>query len=140
MENKDKNRLVEHLARGLEKTFDKFQERDHQYVVEYRLVENDKLLGYHASTFCQLVDDRLSAKRYAGENAYSQLETISRNLKSTLESSEHDGGLFGGLVYNVKQTHFEDLNIRDIYLEADYLKEGVEKQKFTYTILNTEEQ
>ena len=132
MEN-NVNQVVDGLTKVLEETFNRNQERDDQYVVEYRKVSDDSLLGYHLSTFCQVGQNRLEGKRYSGDNPYGQLETIHKNLTSVLEVGDDSNGLFDGLKRDVRDRYFKGLKPEDIYLNADYLEEGVTPQRFVFT-------
>lgn len=127
------NQVVDGLTKVLEDTFNRNQERENQYVVEYRKVSDDSLLGYHLSTFCQVGQNRLEGKRYSGDNPYGQLETIHNNLTSVLEVGDDSDGFFDELKRNVRDNYFKGLKPEDIYLNADYLEEGVAPQKFVFT-------
>jgi hypothetical protein len=138
MEN-NVNQVVDGLTKVLEETFNRNQERDDQYVVEYRKVSDDSLLGYHLSTFCQVGQERLNGKRYSGDNPYKQLQTIHRNLTHVLEVSDDSNGLFDGLKRDIRDNHFKGLKPEDVYLNADYLEEGVAPQKFVFTKVTGDE-
>ena len=62
MENNENEKIIGEFTNKLAEVLNESQNDPYQYVVEYRLVNNDKLLGYHGSTFCQLTEDRLSGK------------------------------------------------------------------------------
>ena len=133
MENQKDNqteKVVDAIAGALQQVFEEQQNEPFQYAVAYRKVADDTLLGYHSSTFCNLTDDKLKGKRYAGENPYSQLQIISNNVKNVIEKS--DEGLFSPIKQKIKAEFFKDLAFEDIYLEADYLDEDTPKQKFVF--------
>lgn len=131
----DSKKLVNALGGLMKKNFEANQERPFQYVVEYRKVSDDSLIGYHQSTFCQVSNQKEGGKRYSGENPYDQLGTIHKNLTHVLESTEDDTSMVGPLKFGVKQRHFEGLDIADIYLEACYLDEDTPKQKFVFKLV-----
>ena len=132
MEN-NLNQVVDNLTKTMEEVFNKNQQRDNQYVVEYRKVSDDSLIGYHLSTFCQVGQNRLDGKRYSGDNPYDQLQTIHNNLTHVLEVGEDSQGVFDNVKRRVRDSYFKGLKPEDIYLNADYLEEGVSPQKFTFT-------
>lgn len=132
MEN-NVNQVVDGLTNLLEETFNQNQKRDNQYVVEYRKVSDDSLLGYHLSTFCQVGQERLGGKRYAGDNPYTQLQIIHNNLRGILSVEDNGDGVFDKLKRDVKNKYFKGLVPEDIYLNADYLEKGIEPQKFVLT-------
>jgi hypothetical protein len=135
----DKNKVIDHFVGALQEAFEKNQQRDNQYVVEYRKVSDDSLIGYHLSSFCQVGQNRLDGKRYSGDNPYSQLQTIHKNLTSVLTVGEDSDGLFDGLKRNIKENYFSGLGPEDVYLNADYLEEGVAPQKFVFTKVGNDE-
>lgn len=135
-DDKDKEKVLDAFVGALKKQFEENQERPHQYVVQYLRVADDSLIGYHASSFCQVTDDVFSGKRYSGENPYSQLATIFKNLKSVLETTEDDTDLFGPIRFKIKEAYFKDLTIDDVYIEAEYLDEDAPKQTFKFTKLD----
>jgi hypothetical protein len=138
MEN-NLNQVVDVITKTLEETFNENQKRDNQYVVEYRKVSDDSLLGYHLSTFCQVGQERLNGKRYSGDNPYKQLQTIHKNLTHVLEVGDDSVGLFDGLKRDIRDNHFKGLKPEDVYLNADYLEEGVAPQKFVFTKVTGDE-
>ena len=103
-----------------------------QYVVGYYQVKNDKLIGYHLSTSCQITDELLDGKRYSGDNPYLQLETISKNLKYILECTEEEPG-FMGFGNATREQYFEGYRHGDIYLQAIYLADDTPKKYVMYT-------
>jgi hypothetical protein len=138
MEN-NLNQVVDVITKTLEETFNENQKRDNQYVVEYRKVSDDSLLGYHLSTFCQVGQERLNGKRYSGDNPYKQLQTIHKNLTHVLEVGDDSVGLFDGLKRDIRDNHFKGLKPEDVYLNVDYLEEGVAPQKFVFTKVTGDE-
>ena len=80
------NEILDLLGEALKKNFEENQKKPNQYVVAYYKQSDDSLIGYHASTFCQVTQDILDAKRYSGDNPYSQLETIAKNVTKRLLS------------------------------------------------------
>ena len=135
----DKNKVIENFIGMLEETFNKNQQRDNQYVVEYRKVSDDSLIGYHLSSFCQVGQNRLDGKRYSGDNPYKQLETIHKNLTNVLTVGEDSDGLFDGLKRDIRDNYFSGLGPEDVYLNADYLEEGIQPQKFVFNKINNDE-
>ena len=132
MEKNIKDQIVEEIAVSLGKVFEEKQKEKHQYVVEYRNSNDDSLIGYHLSSFCQVGQNRLEAKRYSGDNPYPQLETIHKNLIYTLNINEDSEGMFVNLSRKIKEDYFKGLSVSDVYLSADYLEEDVEPQTFVF--------
>jgi hypothetical protein len=135
----DKNKVIDHFVGALQEAFEKNQQRDNQYVVEYRKVSDDSLIGYHLSTVCQVGQNRLEGKRYSGDNPYSQLQTIHKNLNSVLTVGEDSDGMFDGVKRNIRDKYFSGLGPTDVYLNANYLEEGVAPQKFVFTKVGNDE-
>lgn len=131
------DKLTEKLVDMLEKVFDEKQNKPNQYIVAYYRMKDDTLLGYHLSTFCQLTQDILKAKRYNGENPTSQLQIIRKNLDYTLDITEESAekALMGGINLNIKNKYFEELEKSDVYIDAIPLEEGTPKQKFGFKII-----
>jgi hypothetical protein len=120
------------------------QERPDQYVIAiYKKgpTEESKgtLIGYHASTVGQVVDDILEAKRYAGLNAYEeQIPVCAKNISfvaNFTEELKEKHQLLGELFMMIKKERYEGIQGSDLYLEAVYLNENTPKQKMRYTIL-----
>ena len=130
--DQDKDKVVDALVGALKSVFEADQDKPDQYVVQYLRKSDNTLIGYHASSFCQLTDDRLSGKRYNGDNPYDQLAIIHKNITSVLATTAEDTGLFAPLRIQVKNTYFDGLTIDDIYLQADYLDEDTPKQTFVF--------
>ena len=130
--DQDKDKVVDALVGVLKEVFDKGQEEPDQYVVEYSRISDGTILGYHASSFCQLTDDRLSGKRYSGDNPYDQLAIIYKNIKNVLNTTEKDTDMFAPLRFKVKEAYFKGLTIEDIFIQADYLDEDTPKQTFVF--------
>lgn len=131
-EEEGKDKLAGVLMGVMKKVFEADQEEPFQYAVAYRRVSDDSLLGYHGSTWCDLVKEKVNGKRYNGENPYAQLEIISKNVKNVLEVKEDGEGLFDGVKRQIKKQFYDGLTYEDIYLEADYLEEGTPPQKFVF--------
>ncbi len=127
-------KVIDGLTEYLKKAWEELQDRPDQYVVAYFKVADESLIGYHASTFCQVTDDILKGKRYAGEDPYPQLTTISKNIKDVLNEEKHTG-VFAEILGDIKNTHFYGLKPEDIYMDAVYLSEGTPKQSFRYQIV-----
>jgi len=120
------------LGEVLREAWEKQQERPNQYVVAYFRTDNDERIGYHASSFCQLTQDILDAKRYSGDNPYKQLETIATNLRSYLE--DEGDHIFSGICKSVQES-FGGLKPEEIYMDVSYLSEGTPKQDCKYQIV-----
>jgi len=125
------------IQEGLKKAFEENQNRPNQYVVAYFRKSDDTLIGYHASTFCQVTNELLSGKRYSGENPYGQLAIIAKNIKHTLDN-EHKG-MFAEISNNIRDNDFGGLKSDEIYLDAIYLADGSPKQDFRYHIIDCNE-
>lgn len=125
--------IHEKLGELIQKVKEELAERPNQYVVAYYRKDNDELIGYHASTFCQITDDIFQAKRYAGEDPYGQLGLICGNLRSILERPSEEQ-LIPSLAEQVKE-QFNGLSSTEIWMDAIYLAEGMEKQTFKHTII-----
>lgn len=132
-----KEDVIALLSEKLKEAFEKSQDRPDQYVVAYFRVKDDSLIGYHASTFCQVTDDIFDGKRYSGDNPYEQLAIISKNLKYILRNDHK--GMFAELNNKIKDEDFGGLAPEDIYMDAIYLAKGMPKQNFKMTIINNNE-
>ncbi len=123
------------------KTLEERQKLPDQYIVVYRKKEGDEVLGFHASTGCQLVSDPLKAKRYQGKEPDKQLAVIWKNVCSMLKTTEEDSkveglaGFFKKISYSVKTEYFSGITEDDIYIDAVYLCDGTEPQKFSAVII-----
>ena len=130
---KDREKVLKELVDLLNKHMNENeQSTENQYVVGYYRVEDDKLIGYHLSTSCQITEELLDGKRYTGDNPYLQLETISKNLKYILECTEEQPG-FMGYGNAIREEHFEGYRHGDIYLQAVYLADDTPKKYVIYT-------
>lgn len=130
--------IKDEIMEVLKQVHEDLQSRPNQYVVAYFKQSDNTLIGYHASTFCQITQDILKGKRYAGENPYKQLETIAKNLKYTLDTEKFEG-MFKEVNESI-QKDFGGLKSSEVYLDAIYLAEGTPKQDFRYVIVdNTKE-
>lgn len=132
-----KKEVLEKFSQALKQVFDELQNRPDQYVVGYYKQSDDSLIGYHASTFCQLTDDILQAKRYSGENPYPQLKTISENVKSILDKDNSENIFYAAL--EQAKEGFQGLKSKDIYVDATYLAEDSPKQSFRYKIIDNQD-
>lgn len=130
----EKAKAITSIADALAKSFADKQSAPNQFVVKYLKVSDNSLLGYHASTFCQLTEDRDSAKRYDGDNPYDQLATIHKNFTSVVNTKDTDDGLFAPLRLQVKNTYFPELKPEDVYLDAEYLEEDAPVQSLKVTV------
>ena len=127
------NEVIEPLMQQMGKEFEKRQQLPNQYVVGYYRKKDDSLIGYHLDTFCTIGQDILQGKRYSGDNPYSQLEIIWKNLSSTIKDYPHTG-MFSAPC-NRSREQFGELNCKDIYIDVIYLVEGTPTQKFKFQIL-----
>lgn len=136
----EKKEVIKQVAELLEKSVQERQNKPFPYVVAYYKTSNDELMGYHADSCCSLTQERLNGKRYHGDNPYSQMEIIRKNLDYTLkvdlnEKKEGLAGAFLGITKNIKESYYKDLNKEDIYIMAEYLEDDLPPQKFTYKII-----
>lgn len=127
--------IVDKITEGLKKVFDENQERPNQFVVAYYRTKDDSLIGYHASTFCQVTNNILKAKRYSGEDPYPQLAVIAKNIKYTLQKEVHTG-MFAEVNESIKKDDFGGLSSDEVWIDAIYLAEGMPKQSFRYQIVS----
>ena len=125
--------IIDQVKSMFRSTMKKEQEKPNQYVVQYRKVSDDSFLGYHASSMCQLTDDRESAKRYNGDNPYDQIQTIHGNLKTVLTADLPEDHIFKEIYNSMKKNYYSGLTIKDIYLEAEYLDSNTPPQTFKFT-------
>lgn len=141
--NNDKKKVTEALVGILRKSHEERQKLPNQYVVAYKKISDDELIGYHASTFCQTTQDILQAKRYQGSNPYPQLEVIAKNLKSVLnfdpETVEKDEYGFWEITKDVKENYFADINKDDVYLDPVYLTDGTPPNECRLQIIDLNE-
>ncbi len=56
-EENQKADMVTKLSDVLAKVWDNAQNRPNQYIISYHLIDNDELIGYHMSTFCEITSD-----------------------------------------------------------------------------------
>ena len=130
---KDKEKILKELVELLNKHMNEDDTpMDDQYVVGYYRVKDDKLLGYHLSTSCQITEEILDGKRYSDDNPYPQLEIISKNLKYILECTKEEPG-FMGFGNIIREEYFEGYKHGGIYLQAIYLADGTPKKPVMYT-------
>jgi hypothetical protein len=124
-------KVVGALMDVMGKVFAEDQEKPFQYVVAYKRVADDTVIGYHESTFCNHTQDIEAGKRYNGENPYKQLETIDKNFKHMMNVKESTDSLFAGVHLNTQKT-YGGLTYEDVYLEAVYLDEDTPPQRFVF--------
>jgi hypothetical protein len=129
-------KVIDGFLELMKETLEESQKKPFQYVVAYRKTKNDELIGYHLSTFCTLTDDILNAKRYSGDNPYSQINTISKNFRGVINTTEESDGLFSSIHLSTKKNYFDGLLFEDVYLEAVYLDGETPPQKFTFYKIN----
>ncbi len=60
-EENQKEELITTLSDVLAKIWNDAQNRPDQYIISYHRIDNDKFIGYHASSFCQITSDPLEA-------------------------------------------------------------------------------
>jgi hypothetical protein len=125
-------KVVGALMDVMGKVFAEDQLKPFQYVVAYKRVADDSVIGYHASTFCNHTQDIEAGKRYNGENPYKQLQTIDRNFKSLMETKEPTDSLFAPIKLRLKAEQYTGLSYEEVYLEAVYLDEDTPPQRFVF--------
>lgn len=124
--------VVGKLMDVMGKVFDEDQKKPFQYVVAYKRVDDDSVLGYHASTFCNLAKNIENGKRYNGENPYGQLQTIDKNFKHVISVKEGTDSLFAPIHLETQKRDYAGLTYEQVYLEAVYLDEDTPPQRFVY--------
>lgn len=118
----------------IEKTKKEESKKPFQYVVGYYRVDNEKLIGYHLSTFCQITQEIFEAKRYNGENPTEQLKVIANNIKSILNNEYPDSILKE--INESTRNAFDNLKAEEVYIDAIYITEDFPKQNFKYQIVS----
>lgn len=83
------------------------------YVFKYVKKSDNSVLGFHQSTYCQLSETPVNAKKYNCENPEEQLKTIQNNFKHVVTRTEENKG-FLGLAFRVKEEHFQNLSYEDV--------------------------
>ncbi len=124
-------KVVGGLMDVMGKVFAEAQEKPFQYVVAYKRVADDTVIGYHASTFCNHTQDIEAGKRYNGENPYKQLQTIDKNFKYMMSVEEGSDVLFASIFLDTQKS-YGGLAYDEIYLEAVYLDEDTPPQRFVF--------
>ncbi len=84
------------------------------YIFKYQTKEG-KFIGFHASTFCQTVQEESKAKHYGcigDEEVKAQKETISNNLKYALDKQ--------GVIAD---TYFKGLTFEDVELIPQFVQD-----------------
>lgn len=140
---KDVDKAIEGFMNVLKKNFEERQSDPDPYVVAY-YDENEQLMGYHASTACNLTQDKNRAKRYHGDNPYPQLAIIRKNLDYTLRAEDPEGTkglerLFKVMAWTTKQAHFVGKTPEQIFIQAEWLDDNAPKQIFRYTAIKPED-
>ena len=128
-------KVVGALMDVMGKVFAEEQEKPFQYVVAYKRVADDTVIGYHASTFCNHTQDLDKGKRYNGENPYGQLQTIDKNFKHMMNIKEKTDSLFAPIHLETQKT-YGGLDYKQVYLEAVYLDEDTPPQRFVFEEIN----
>jgi len=130
-------KVTDAIMKGLSKLHEDRQNAENQYIVVYKKKSDDSVLGYHASTFCQLTKEALRAKRYSGDNPDAQLKIIWKNFQYMVKSQEsNDGNFVNILSTNTKRTDWEGIDFDDVYIDVEYLSEGTPKQDFSVVLIN----
>lgn len=135
------DKVIDTIMEAMKKAFEERQNEPFQYVVAYRRIKDDSLFGYHLDTFCNVTQEKETAKRYSGDNPYGQLAIIRKNLDYTLDMTEEkaEKGFFSRLNMTVKNGHFEGVSKEDLYIEAEYLDDDIPPQRFEYQIIKKDE-
>jgi hypothetical protein len=124
-------KVVGALMDVMGKTFEENQQKPFQYVVAYKRVADESVIGYHASTFCNHTQDPEKAKRYNGENPYGQLQTIDNNFRHMMNVKESTDTFFAG-IHLETQKMYGGLSYEQVYLEAVYLDSDTPPQRFVF--------
>lgn len=132
------NEIKEKIIGALQKVWDERQSLPNQFVVVYKKMADDEVIGYHMSTMCNISKDILEAKRYSSEDPYPQLKIIAENIKHTLNDTD-ESGMFYILNKHIQEEEFEGLKPEDIYIDAIYLADGTPTQEFRYAIIDPKE-
>ncbi len=125
-------KVVGALMDAMGKAFDEDQLKPFQYVVAYKRVADESLIGYHASTFCNTTQDIERGKRYNGENPYRQLQIIDGNFKFTMSIKEGSDSLFAPIHLQTQKNCYAGLTYEQVYLEAVYLDADTPPQRFVF--------
>lgn len=124
--------VVGKLMEVMAKNFDEDQQKPFQYVVAYKRVADESVIGYHASTFCNTTQNLENGKRYNGENPYKQLQTIDENFKHMMSVKETTDSLFASIHLQTQKNNYAGLTYEQVYLEAVYLDADTPPQRFVY--------
>lgn len=140
---KDVDKVIDKFMEVLKENFEEKQKEPDPYVVAY-YDENEQLMGYHASTACNLTQDKNRAKRYHGDNPYPQLAIIRKNLDYTLRAEDpgEAKGLkrfFKEMAWKTKQAHYIGKTPEQIFIQAEWLDDDAPKQVFRYTAIKPED-
>lgn len=82
----------------------------------------------------ELIEGSIYHCMWNGEDPYSQLQIIAKNVAYTLDK-EHTG-IFSEINNSIKNNDFGGLKSDEIYMDAIYLAEGTPKQNFSYQIID----
>lgn len=132
-------KLKQEIAETLQRAFNESRIKPDQFVVAYFRKEDDSLIGYHASTWCNYTDDILEAKRYSSENPYPQMATISKNLKHVIAGEIKEGDFFGEVMKKIREAQWTEFSPEDVYMDAIYLAPGTPLQEFRMTLIEGEQ-
>lgn len=130
--SEETKKVVGALMNVMGKVFEENQQKPFQYVVAYKRVADESLIGYHASTFCNHTQDPEKAKRYNGENPYGQLQTIDNNFKHVISVKEGTDSFFAPIHLKTQEESYKGLTYEQVYLEAVYLDADTPPQRFVF--------
>ena len=130
--SEETKKVVGALMDVMGKTFEENQQKPFQYVVAYKRVADESVIGYHASTFCNNTQNIENGKRYNGENPYKQLQTIDENFKFMMSVKEGTDSLFAPIHLETQKNNYAGLTYEQVYLEAVYLDEDTPPQRFVF--------
>lgn len=105
------------------------------YIYKYTKTQDDSLIGYHLSTFCQ-VGAKEHAKRYGAKDdiqAEKQRQTICNNVNSLFSYKDDVEDSWGKARLEMRKRYFGDLTINDIELSFEKV-EDVEINYKVHTI------
>jgi hypothetical protein len=102
-------------------------------VFRYHNNKTNQSIGYHISTFCQTSTDIAQAKRYeceTDEEVKRQLETITGNVTSVLESTPETDEKRWFKLNPIKERFFKGLSVGDV----DIVVEDVPNVEIVYKV------
>lgn len=133
----EQEQLISKITNTLVDSLNKSAKKGSKYV--FKFIVNGEFYGYHASTFGQVTQDVLSAKRYnVGEYQQRQLEIISKSTISRLirgrDNSFSDGlgGELGRISYD---SYWKDVSPESLFIDFEYLKPDIEPHVYSVTRL-----